>query len=41
MEEVAYIFTRHDPAQQITSNKVHNYLLVPDGMFRFAEVWKG
>ncbi len=41
VEEVAYIFTRHDPAQQITSNKVHNYLLVPDGMFRFAEVWKG
>jgi len=38
--EVAYIFTRHDPAQQLSSKKVHNYPLIPDGMFRFAEVWK-
>ncbi len=39
--EVAHIFYRHDVAPQITSNKVHNYSLIPDGMFRFAETWKG
>jgi len=40
VEEAAQIFIRHDPAQQITTGKVHNYRLIPDAMFRFVEVWK-
>jgi peptide/nickel transport system substrate-binding protein len=41
VSEVANVFTRHEPAQQVTNKKVHNYQLFPDDMFRFAEVWKG
>jgi len=39
--EVAQVFTRHGLAEQITTNKVHNYPLIADNMFRFGEVWKG
>ena len=41
VEEAAYAFI-YDPAvQQITTNKVHNFTLVPDGINRFADVWRG
>jgi peptide/nickel transport system substrate-binding protein len=39
--EVAHVFIRHDAAQLISSRKVRNIVLYPDGMWRFAEVWKG
>jgi hypothetical protein len=38
---VAHVFIRHDAAQLISSRKVRNFVLYPDGMWRFAEVWKG
>jgi len=39
--DAAYIFIQHDPAQEITSSKVHNFSLIADSIDRFAEVWKG
>jgi peptide/nickel transport system substrate-binding protein len=38
--DAAYIFTTHLPAQQISSKKVHGFVVVPDTINRFAEVWK-
>jgi peptide/nickel transport system substrate-binding protein len=40
VEECAQIFTYHQNVQQIGSKKVQNFTLVPDGINRFAEVWK-
>lgn len=40
VEDAAYIFTDHDRARQISSNKVHGYVVFPDSMPRFAAVWK-
>jgi peptide/nickel transport system substrate-binding protein len=39
-EDAPYIFISNGVATQVTSAKVRNYLLLPDGMFRFAETWK-
>jgi peptide/nickel transport system substrate-binding protein len=39
--DAAYIFINHQPAEQISTNKVHGYVLYPDGMPRLATVWKG
>jgi peptide/nickel transport system substrate-binding protein len=41
VEDAAYIFIQHDPAQEITSSKVHNFSLIADSIDRYAEVWKG
>lgn len=41
VEDVAYVFIEHGPAQEITSAKVHNFPLIADSIDRFAEVWKG
>jgi peptide/nickel transport system substrate-binding protein len=41
VEDVAYVFIEHGPAQEITSTKVHNFPLIADSIDRFAEVWKG
>ena len=41
VEDVAYIFIGHGPAQEIASAKVHNFPLIADSIDRFAEVWKG
>jgi peptide/nickel transport system substrate-binding protein len=41
VEAPAYVFIYHQPAQQIGSKKVQNFTLIPDGINRFAEVWKG
>ena len=41
VEDVAYVFTSHGPAQEITTAKVHNFPLIADAIDRFAEVWKG
>jgi peptide/nickel transport system substrate-binding protein len=41
VEDVAYVFIEHGPAQQITTSKVHNFSLIADSIDRFAEVWKG
>ena len=41
VEDVAYVFIEHGPAQEITSNKVHNFPLIADSIDRFANVWKG
>jgi peptide/nickel transport system substrate-binding protein len=38
--DAAYIFINHQPAEQISTNKVHGYVLYPDGMPRLATVWK-
>ena len=38
--EVAYVFTRHPPATQISTKHVHNFVVYPDTINRFAEVWK-
>ncbi len=38
--DAGYMFINHLVAEQITTKKVHNYLLIADEMFRFAEVWK-
>ena len=41
VQDGAYVFITHAPAEQISTNKVHGYVLYPDGMPRFATVWKG
>jgi len=41
VQDVAYVFIEHGPAQEITSAKVHNFPLIADSIDRFAEVWKG
>jgi peptide/nickel transport system substrate-binding protein len=41
VEDVAYIFIGHGPAQEIASAKVHNFPLIADSIDRFTEVWKG
>jgi len=41
VQDAAYIFIDHGPAQDITSTKVHNLPLIADTIDRFAEVWKG
>lgn len=41
VEDVAYVFIDHGPAQEITSAKVHNFPLIADSIDRFTEVWKG
>ncbi len=38
--DVAYIFIYDPLTPQISSNKVRGFTLVPDGINRFAEVWK-
>ncbi|HEX6548362.1 MAG TPA: ABC transporter substrate-binding protein [Candidatus Dormibacteraeota bacterium] len=40
VEDAAYVFINHPVAAQISTNKVHGYVLYPDGMPRFATVWK-
>jgi peptide/nickel transport system substrate-binding protein len=40
VDEVAWVFVMHSPAQQISSSHVHGFVLYPDGINRFAEVWK-
>jgi peptide/nickel transport system substrate-binding protein len=39
--DAAYVFIYNPTVQQVTTNKVNNFTLVPDGINRFAEVWKG
>jgi peptide/nickel transport system substrate-binding protein len=41
VQDVAYIFIDHGPAQDITTAKVHNLPLIADTIDRFAGVWKG
>jgi peptide/nickel transport system substrate-binding protein len=41
VEDVAYVFIEHGPAQEITSAKVHNFPLIADSIDRFVNVWKG
>jgi peptide/nickel transport system substrate-binding protein len=41
VQDVAYVFIDHGPAQEIMSAKVHNFPLIADSIDRFAEVWKG
>lgn len=41
VDDAAYVFIDHAPAEQISTHKVHGYVLYPDGMPRFATVWKG
>jgi peptide/nickel transport system substrate-binding protein len=41
VEDGAYVFVYHQNVQQIGSTKVRNFTLVPDGINRFVEVWKG
>jgi peptide/nickel transport system substrate-binding protein len=41
VEDGAYVFLYHQNVQQISSGKVRNFTLVPDGINRLAEVWKG
>jgi peptide/nickel transport system substrate-binding protein len=38
--DAPWVFIFHGVAEQITTNKVHNFKLYPDQMNRFAEVWK-
>jgi peptide/nickel transport system substrate-binding protein len=38
--DAAYVFTYHANVQQISSQKEQNFVVFPDGMNRFAEVWK-
>ena len=38
--DAAYIYTYHTTVAQISGKKVQNFTLVPDGINRFAEVWK-
>ena len=40
VEEGAYIFTRHPPANPVMTTHVHNFTIYPDNINRFAEVWK-
>lgn len=39
-EDVAYLFISNGVSTQVSSNKVRNFLLMPDQMMRFHEVWK-
>lgn len=39
--DAPYVFTSFGVSPQISSNKIHNFTLYPDGMIRMAEVWKG
>jgi peptide/nickel transport system substrate-binding protein len=41
VEDGAYLFIGHGPAQEIASAKVHNFPLIADAIDRFGEVWKG
>ena len=38
--DAAYVFINHPPTTQVSSNKVHGYVLYPDNMPRFVTVWK-
>jgi peptide/nickel transport system substrate-binding protein len=38
--DAAYVFTTDPTVPQISSKKVQNFTLIPDGINRFAEVWK-
>jgi peptide/nickel transport system substrate-binding protein len=38
--DVAYVFTTDPTVPQISSKHVQNFQLIPDGINRFAEVWK-
>jgi peptide/nickel transport system substrate-binding protein len=40
VDEVGDVFLYHTPVPQISSNKVQNFPLIPDGINRFAGVWK-
>jgi len=40
VQDAAYVFIYHQPAEQISSTRVHGYVLFPDGMPRLAGVWK-
>lgn len=39
--DAPYVFLSFGVSPQISSNKVHNFTLYPDGMIRLMEVWKG
>jgi peptide/nickel transport system substrate-binding protein len=39
-EDVAYLYISNGVSTQVSSNKVRNFLLMPDQMMRFQEVWK-
>ena len=39
-EDSPYIFVSNGVASQVSTNKIRNYLLMPDNMMRFAETWK-
>jgi peptide/nickel transport system substrate-binding protein len=39
-DDVPYIFIRNTVATQVSTAKVRNYLLMPDQIMRFHEVWK-
>ena len=39
-EDTPYVFIRNGAATQVSTAKVRNYLLMPDQMMRFAEIWK-
>lgn len=41
VQDAAYVFINHPPTTQVSSTKVHGYVLYPDNMPRFATVWKG
>ena len=38
--DVAEVYLTHGTVAQISTNKIRNFTLIPDGMNRFAEVWK-
>jgi peptide/nickel transport system substrate-binding protein len=40
VQEVAYVFTRHNVATQISTKHVKGLTLYPDNINRFGEVWK-
>jgi peptide/nickel transport system substrate-binding protein len=40
VQDVAYVFTRHAPATQISTKHVKGFTLYPDNINRFGEVWK-
>jgi hypothetical protein len=37
VDDVAWVFVGHAPAQQITSSRIHGFVLYPDGINRFGE----
>jgi peptide/nickel transport system substrate-binding protein len=39
-EDAAYLFISNGVSRQVSSNKVRNFLLMPDQMMRFHEAWK-